>query len=99
MINSCVSTHPHLSAVPEEIELATCSGVFPSCAITQAMAQKSTQNRGNSMLNDTHDGDDHNSTVTPLIANEHGLESTDTTIEGTGDMPEIAGGSPVLTRD
>ena len=37
MANPCVSTNPELNTNPEEIELRVPS-VFPSCAITHAMA-------------------------------------------------------------
>ena len=39
MVNSYVSANPQLNTNPEEIELHLL-GVFPSCAITRAMAHQ-----------------------------------------------------------
>ena len=39
MVDPCVSPNPQLSTVPEEAEIQI-AGVYPSCAITRAMAQK-----------------------------------------------------------
>ena len=49
MVNPCMSPNPQLSSGPEEIELDV-PGVFPSCAITHAMAHKLKENKANSLL-------------------------------------------------
>ena len=54
MVNLCISPNLQLSTGTKEIGLDV-PGVFPSCAITHAMAHKSKENEVNSLPNQTHE--------------------------------------------
>ena len=87
----CMCSTPRLSTESEESELQR-SGVFPSCAITRAMAKKNTDSAGDTMTELVGQMDN---SLTDLSTLSHSNEPHSTKV--TGEQGALT--SPQLTRD
>ena len=94
MTNPCVSANPQLNANPEEIELHV-PIVFPSCAITHAMARQLKESEVDPLPNGTDEGYAQNLTESSVLGNQKGPEIN---LLGNHDMPMDIDGNPPLSR-
>ena len=94
MANPCVSAKPELNTNPEETKLHV-PGVFPSCAITRAMARQLKESEVDRLPNVTDEGYAQNLTESSVVGDQ---EEPEINLLGNHDMPVDTDGNPPLTH-